>query len=91
MSPIYDKMVNAPRAETATASVLVIDALQNFIEGHPGVQIVAIAATFLLLCERAGVTPQEVFTATTNLMNDHDRRSNEFRAVAAYIENEVKV
>lgn len=86
---IYDKLVNAPRILTASLSLGLIDRVQ----GHyltPGVQVAALAATFLLVCERFNVEPQDAFTATKNLMNDHDGRSIEFEAVRLYLQNEVR-
>ncbi|HWL80080.1 MAG TPA: hypothetical protein VNR89_03945 [Roseomonas sp.] len=91
MPGIYDKLVNAPRDTSAAATVLLIDRLQDFIEEHPGVQVVAASALFLMLCERFGVSAQDAFTAAKNLMNEHDGTlSHEFKAVRAYLANEVR-
>ena len=91
MPDIRDKLVNAPREVSAQATVLLIDALQDFIDHHPGVQVTASAALFLLLCERFGVDAQDAFTTAKNLMNAHDGRlAHEFQAVRMYLQNEVR-
>lgn len=90
-SRIHDKITNAPRQLSATATVLLIDALQDYIEENPGVQVTAAAALFLLLCERFNVPAQDAFTATTNLMNGKDGRlAKEFEAVRLYLQHEVQ-
>lgn len=90
-SRYHDKIVNAPRDVAANATLLLIDRLQEFIEHHPGVQVTASAALFLLLCEKFGVQAQDAFTAAKNLMNARDGRlSKEFEAVRLYLANEVE-
>ena len=88
-SRIYDSLVNAPRATTAHLTLALIDRVQGHHQ-QPGAQIAALSAAFLLLCERFQVSPQDAFTATKNLMNDHDGRAIEFEAVRMYLQNEVK-
>jgi hypothetical protein len=87
---VYDSLINASRVGTAQASFLALDALQNFYR-TPGVQIAGAAALFILLCERFGVSVQDAFTATKNLMNYHDDRlGTEFEAIRMYLEEELK-
>lgn len=88
-NPIYDKLVNAPRVETAHATLSVIDRVQDH-HRNPGLQVAALAAAFLLMAERFQVSAQEAFTATQNLMNNHDGRAVEFEAVRLYLANEVR-
>lgn len=88
---IYDRIINAPRAKTASATLLICNSLQDYIEAHPGVQVLATAAAFLLLCERFGVPAQDAFTAAKNLMNAHEGAAGkDFAAVREYLANEVK-
>ena len=84
---VYDRLVNAPRKETAGLTIGLLDRLQLSV--NHGVQVAACAALFLTVCERFGVPAQDAFTASKNLMNDHDGRSHEFRGVQAYAENEL--
>lgn len=91
MSAIYEQIINAPRSVAASATVLLIDRLQDFIEQQKGVQVVAAAALFLLLAERFNVEPQDVFTATKNLMRQRDGDyAPQFKAVEMYLKNEVQ-
>lgn len=84
-----DKMMNADRRRVANATMGVIDAAQRF---RPEEQALGMAAAFLILCQEAGVNPQDAWTMTNNVM--HDRTTGQpapqFRAVAAYIRNELK-
>lgn len=83
----HDKLVNADPKGVAIASIVVIDALQR----QPvHVQAAAVAATFVLLCERYGVNPHDVMVATKNLMlRDRQGRRPEFGAVSDYLRYEV--
>lgn len=86
---IADELNNAPGQEAAIASMDVIDRLQSHWE-NPGVQVIGICATFLMLCEHFGITPQEAFQVTQNCMNDtNGRYVPEFRAVRDYVRNEL--
>lgn len=64
----------------------VIDRIQTL---SPAVQLHACAAVFLLVSERFGFEPQDVFSYTNNLMNYAEGRRPEFAAVRAYLENEL--
>jgi hypothetical protein len=90
MSPIYDQLVNARSRRAGTAAMAVINALQDFIEDERGAQAIGIAAAFLLFCERFRIEPQDVFTATRNLIarSEGDTRKD-FQAVRDYLTNEV--
>jgi len=67
----------------------VIDRLQSY---NPGIQALALASVFKLLCEAAKVEPQEIFTYAGNIMDtrEGERRGN-FRAVKRYIQEELKL
>ena len=81
-----DLMNNANPAAVATAVMVVIDKLQH---EQPHVQQMAAAALFVLLAERWGMEPQDVMTATKNLMIGSEGKRAEFEAVALYLENEL--
>lgn len=90
-NPFYDRLINASRQDAASASVLILHSLQDYIEHANSAQVLATAAVFLLLCEKYGVAAQDAFRAATNLMNEHDGTlSREFSAVRAYLNNEVR-
>lgn len=71
---------------SATSTMRVIDSVQDL---PPHLQVIAITASFKLLIERFGVTPDDAFTATDNIMNHAQGRRVEFDAVRAYLENQV--
>jgi hypothetical protein len=84
----YGALANASSKRVARASFLVLDQLQQFAAHE---QPLAAAAVFLLICEKHGVPVQEVFVAIKNLLNDERHGGQEqFRAIRAYIENELK-
>ncbi len=87
---IYDCIVNARSADAGKAAMAVIDALQHHIEGDKGAQAVGLCGAFLLFCGRFGLDPQDVFTATGNLLaqSEGDVRKD-FDAVRLYLQNEV--
>lgn len=81
-----DLMNNANPTAVATAVMGVVDRLQH---EQPHVQQMAAAALFVLLAERWGMKPQDVMTATKNLMIGSEGKRAEFEAVALYLENEL--
>lgn len=82
-----DKINNAQPADVAKSNFVVIDRLQSF---EPHIQVLGLAATFLILAERFGVDAQTIFTVTKNLMNSKEGLRPEFVAVKDYVENEIK-
>lgn len=80
-----DTFTNVSLKDAANCSMAVIDRLQKEPAAH---QMAAITATFLLACERHGITPGDAFTITKNVMNHAEGRRPEFAAVAMYMENE---
>ena len=81
-----DLLNNASPRRVANACIDVLDRLQNY---QPHEQIMAAAALFLSLAEAARVPAQDVFTATKNLINGVDGKRVEFRALDAYVRNEL--
>jgi hypothetical protein len=83
----YMGLTNAAPQRVARLSFLVINELQ---EGKHHEQIVASAVVFLLICEALKVSPQDVFTATKNLLSDEREGGQEqFRAIQAYVAGEL--
>ena len=88
---IYDSLVNASTQEAGKAAMSILEALQTYAENDKGAQAVGLCAAFLLFCRRFNLQPQEVFTATGNLL-DYARGDarKDFDAVSLYLKNEVK-
>jgi hypothetical protein len=82
-----DKVNSVSPYSVRVASVSVIDALQD----QPAeVQPIAAAVVFLLLAEHYRMPAQDLFAVTHRIMRDPEGgRHPEFRAVAAYIKNEL--
>lgn len=72
----------------ANAAMAVIDRLQDY---PPHVQVVGLAAGFLSMASHLGIPAQDVFTVTTNIINDQEGKRPEFKAVDAYLKGEVFV
>jgi hypothetical protein len=90
MSRLYDRIVNVRAVSAGKAAMSVIDGLQNHIEDDKGAQAVGLCAAFRLFCERFGLDPQDVFTATGNLMSRAEGPiRKDFQAVRDYLQNEV--
>jgi phytoene/squalene synthetase len=87
---VYERIINVRAQDAGKAAMSVIDALQKYIEEDKGAQAVGLCAAFLLFCERFGLSPQDVFVATKNLMAHvaGDNRKD-FEAVRLYLQNEV--
>jgi hypothetical protein len=84
---IYDHMVNAEPRIVSRAVMHVADGVQTL---SPDVQVMGAAAFFLMLCEAYKVPAQDVFTATTNLMNSEKGDAiPQFNAAREYIKHEV--
>jgi hypothetical protein len=87
---IYDRIVNVRATAAGQAALTVIDGLQTYIEGDKGAQAVGLCAAFRLFCERFGLDPQDVFTATGNVMaHAEGPLRKDFQAVRDYLKNEV--
>lgn len=72
--------------EVANATMAVIDRIQNM---SAETAVAAMAATFLLMCERYDLTPQDAFAVVDNVMNYAEGRRPEFKAVAQYLDEEL--
>ncbi|WP_142850904.1 hypothetical protein [Telmatospirillum sp. J64-1] len=87
-SVVADSLNNIPSYHVANATFALIDRLQS--DQRPGLHIATAAALFLLICERYGVSAQDAFTVTKNLMNDADNRLvPQFAAIRQYLANEL--
>lgn len=82
-----DLFNSANPRRVAQATMSVIDATQRGFQPHE--QMHAMAAAFLLVADHWGIPAQDLFTATKNLLNDQDALRPEFRAVKAYVRNEL--
>ena len=84
----YDGLTNAAPSAVAQAAMQVIDQLQNH-RSH--VQAAAAAAVFLVLCDHFRVSPQDVMTATKNLLfDDREGKRPEFAALRDYVRYEIR-
>ena len=81
-----DRMNNVPVIDVARAAMSLLNVAQDL---KPEEFVPAYAASFLLVCERYGLKPQEVFTAASNIMNYAQTRRPEFRAVDAFVRKEL--
>ena len=81
-----DLMNTAPVKQSATGTMMVIDAVQD-LPAH--LQLIAITAAFKLMSDRFGMPVQDAFTVADNIMNDAEGKRVEFAAVRMYLENEV--
>lgn len=77
---------STPKA-IATVAMAVIDRVQNYPKVD---RAVGMAASFILLCERLGVSPRSALTVAENVMKGARYRSeNSFAAVRMFLEKEV--
>ena len=81
-----DKLSNMKVRKAANAAMVVIDALQKLPAEE---QIAGLSAAFLLLADRVNMTPQDMFSFTTSIMNHAEGRRPEFAAVAQYMDMEL--
>lgn len=91
MTPrIYDSVVNVNSTDAGKAAMAVIDALQGYIEADKGAQVVGLCVAFRSFCDRFGLDPQDVFTATGNILSRAEGPvRKDFQAVRDYLQNEV--
>jgi hypothetical protein len=83
----YQGLTNVSPQKVARASFLAIDRFQEF---EPHEQAAAAAVVLLTICEACAVEPQDVFVAVKNLlMDEREGKREQFRAVQAYVENEI--
>lgn len=82
-----DLLTNANPEAVAEGAMACIDAVQT---RRQEVQPLALACAFLLLAERLRLEPQDLATwAKALMLAPSGQRVPEFRAVTAYIQNEI--
>jgi anthranilate phosphoribosyltransferase len=81
-------MINAPRQETANATLHAISAVAN--NASPAAQPVAILAAAVLFIEGKGLDLQDTMVLVKNLINSHDTHlGTDFEAIRMYVENDL--
>ena len=84
----FDALNNAPLEEVALTAFQIINAVQS---DRPEHRAAAAAMVFLLLCQEFGANPQDVFTATKNMMaSDEDGANPHYAALTLYIHHEAQ-
>jgi len=81
-----DQMNMADPVMIGRTAMSVIDAVQDYT---PEQQALGMAATFMLLCDRFGVKPQDVFETSQNVMNGVAGKRPEFAGVQSYLAGEL--
>lgn len=88
MSLNHDLLNNIPRKEVSKASFRLLTRLQD---ASPEIQVAAACVLFLLLSERHGQDPAEVFRMATNALAFDQKPDSEqhFAAIREYLQHEV--
>lgn len=75
--------------KAAEATIAVLSSVQD----RSAEEIIAgLSAAFLLVTEKYGITPQDAFQATANMMKHHDARGgHEFDAARMFLSDDVFV
>lgn len=81
-----DLFNNADTRRVGNAAMTIIDRLQHF---RPHEQMHAAAVVFLVLAEHWGMSAQDAFTATKNLINGAEGKRPELAAVEQYVKEEL--
>jgi hypothetical protein len=82
----YDGLMNAPKEEVSKAAFVLANKVTSF---PPHMQAAASAVLFLLVCEAHRTKPQDVFTATKNLLaSDVNGENPHFAALRMYLKYE---
>lgn len=84
-----DKMNMASKQEVANACVSIFDRIQEWSREK---QLLALAASFVLLADASGIPAQDVFTASKNLMADPMTQTGlapQFQAMRYHLNTEV--
>lgn len=84
-----DALMNAPRQKVADACVAIFDRLQGLPKE---MQILALAAAFLLSTDASRIPAQEAFTATKNLMfceRTSSKLDLQFQAMKFHLDTEL--
>lgn len=80
-----DSLHLIPSRTAAQRTIGVIDTTQDW---PPHEQLVALAATFLLMCERYQSDPAEMLRLVERIINHSEGKLPEFSAVRDYLEKE---
>lgn len=83
--------MSADKTTVARLCVKIYDSMHGFYERRAE-QLMAAAASFVLLCEAANVEPFEAYAAVKNLMVDEihsERRDHRFAAMKYHIQEEL--
>lgn len=82
-----DTFANVSVQEAATATMSIIDSIQDL---GAGVQQAAITAAFLAVTKHNNISPLDAFEITNNVINHAQGKRPEFAAVDMYVEKELK-
>ena len=78
----------AAPSRVANVTLGTLNALQDW---SPEEQLLGAACVFMHLSEFYGVSPQDAFTAISNMVSDKDRKARpEFHAIRPYMEGELQ-
>lgn len=86
---MHDKLTNANRNEVAKAAMTVVNGIQHANKFN---RIAGAAVAFVLMSERQGIKPAELYAFAERVMRDNNGgfgRAKQFQAVADYLANEV--
>lgn len=81
-----DLMNLIPSRRAATRAFQVIDILQAW---RPHEQVVALAATFLLICERLDVNPRDGLAVAERIITHTEGKLPEFAAIRDYLKDAI--
>lgn len=83
---VFHSIASKDAAQTTIAAL-------SAVQDRPAEQQVAgLAAAFLMICERVGMQPGDVFSAVANMMAHHERNGERtFAAAEYYFDNDVFV
>jgi len=83
-----DKLNHACRADVQQAAFATINNLQDeAVE----TQVAALSSAFVLLAQRLGVKPQQLWSVASNIMHDADSKMRpEFAAIREYMAEELQ-
>jgi hypothetical protein len=83
-----DLMNLIPSRLAAERTFSVIDHIQQW-KAHE--QVVALAATFLLLCETQRINPREALATAERIITHAEGKLPEFTAIRQYLKEEINV
>lgn len=82
----HDRLTMADEAVVANSAMKVVDTLQRYT---PEVQLLGLAASFLLLAKHHKQNPNDLFLTINNIIHGVEGKRPEFAAVEMYMENEL--